>query len=305
MPGCLIRQPRRYLSVVKHLTCVAGLLSLIACDPGFTVGGNDGGTGGGSGGGGTNGGTGGGASMCGIPAQIDAMLNANCRSCHGTVLSSLAPIHLVTYDDLIADSPQYPGTKEAARALARIQDMTTPMPPGLPGVVSASDIAALQSWVNGGEPKSTDCTPADAGMDPINAGSTCTSGAYYTVGDGLSMEPGNACIACHAMYVGAPTYFVAGTVYPSGHEPSRCYGANVSGAQIVITGADGATETASVNLYGNFYTRYTVPAPFHVKLTYQGKERVMVDPPPSGDCNSCHTQDGAMNAPGRITLPWP
>lgn len=301
MPLRLIRQPPRYPSVVKRLTSLAALLFVTACNPGFALGGDEDG---GAGGGGNNGGTGGGAGSCGIPAEVDAMLNANCRTCHGTVLSGAAPIHLVSYDDLVATSPQYPGVKEAERCLARIQDTMTPMPPGLPGVVPAAGIAALQTWVSAGEPKSTDCSAADAGMDPLNAPATCSSGAHYSFGEGPNMEPGNACIACHATSIEAPTYFVAGTVYPTGHEPSRCYGADVTGAVVIITGANGSSVTAPVNTYGNFYTRYSVQAPFHVKVRYNGKERAMVDAPPTGDCNSCHTQDGTMNAPGRITLPY-
>jgi hypothetical protein len=38
---------------------------------------------------------------------------------------------------------------------------------------------------------------------------------------------------------------------------------------------------------------------------YQGHERAMNAAPASGDCNTCHTQDGTMNAPGRIVLPAP
>ena len=34
-----------------------------------------------------------------------------------------------------------------------------------------------------------------------------------------------------------------------------------------------------------------------------GIERVMVSTLTAGDCNLCHTQNGASNAPGRVTLP--
>jgi predicted CXXCH cytochrome family protein len=30
---------------------------------------------------------------------------------------------------------------------------------------------------------------------------------------------------------------------------------------------------------------------------------LMVTAQSSGDCNSCHSQNGSMNAPGRITVP--
>jgi hypothetical protein len=34
-----------------------------------------------------------------------------------------------------------------------------------------------------------------------------------------------------------------------------------------------------------------------------GRERIMSAGQTNGDCNSCHTQNGAMSAPGRIMLP--
>jgi hypothetical protein len=46
-----------------------------------------------------------------------------------------------------------------------------------------------------------------------------------------------------------------------------------------------------------------VVTPFHAKVTYMGRERAMATAQTSGDCNSCHTQNGTMSAPGRILLP--
>jgi hypothetical protein len=40
-----------------------------------------------------------------------------------------------------------------------------------------------------------------------------------------------------------------------------------------------------------------------VKVTYKGKESKMMMQAPSGDCNSCHTQNGEQGAAGRIVLP--
>ncbi len=39
------------------------------------------------------------------------------------------------------------------------------------------------------------------------------------------------------------------------------------------------------------------------KVKQNGKERAMQAAQMSGDCNSCHTQDGLMSAPGRIVAP--
>ena len=49
--------------------------------------------------------------------------------------------------------------------------------------------------------------------------------------------------------------------------------------------------------------RRRVMPPFKAKVTYMGRERAMAATQTSGDCNACHTQNGANSAPGRILLP--
>jgi hypothetical protein len=82
------------------------------------------------------------------------------------------------------------------------------------------------------------------------------------------MEPGHACIACHAMQPAGPeqppVYFAAGTVYPTGHEPSRCDGVNVIGATVVFTDANNQQTSVPVDNVGNFVLNTTLPGPFHV-----------------------------------------
>ena len=66
----------------------------------------------------------------------------------------------------------------------------------------------------------------------------------------------------------------------------------------------GTLHTLSVNSAGNFYLQSaTFAYPYQAKVVYQGRERVMVEPQKSGDCNDCHTQAGTQNAPGRIFPP--
>jgi cytochrome c553 len=118
-----------------------------------------------------------------------------------------------------------------------------------------------------------------------------------------SMNPGRACFSCHGQG-GAPTFTLAGTVYPTGHEPDLCYGANGNnGVQVVITGADGQVVTLTPADSGNFNYTGALAFPFHAKVTYTGRERAMSAAQMSGDCNGCHTQTGANGAPGRIVLP--
>jgi hypothetical protein len=130
------------------------------------------------------------------------------------------------------------------------------------------------------------------------------------------MQPGEPCVACHQKGE-APRLAFGGTVYPSAHEPSQCYGANgtasAQGAEVVLVDAAGMTFTAKVNAAGNFFVRATtvVTPPIRAKVVFMGRERVMIAAVPSGDCNACHTQKGtttvttpgSLPAPGRIILP--
>ena len=143
--------------------------------------------------------------------------------------------------------------------------------------------------------------------DPFTVAPTCSSKKTWTGGNegSSSMNPGKACISCHKSSGGeAPGYAIAGTLYPTAHEPDLCNGTNgTTGAQIVIVGADGKTLTLTPNGVGNFYSSTTVKLPYQAKVVYMGRERAMVETQTSGDCNSCHTQNGANNAPGRILQP--
>jgi len=223
---------------------------------------------------------------------------------------------LASYAELTAPAISDPTKTMAVVAVSRMMNTAIPMPPvGYPQATSA-EIMALQSWISASYP-STGCssvtvtTTPDAGPlppDPFAAAPTCTSGKSWTGGtDGSgSMQPGVACIACHASSRSeAPTFTIAGTLYPTAHEPDLCNGANGNsdGAQVVITDANGNTVSLTPNSAGNFYYSGSVAQPFHAKVNYMGRERDMVAAQTSGDCNTCHTQSGAMSAPGRIILP--
>ncbi len=133
------------------------------------------------------------------------------------------------------------------------------------------------------------------------AGPGCTDGEW-TGGDEESelMHPGTACIQCHDERDG-PRYSIAGTIFRTIDEADDCDGAG--SAEIEITGNDGNVQTLHSNGAGNFSTRRAIVAPYTVVVRYQGRERVMGGPQESGDCNTCHTDTGASNAPGRILLP--
>ena len=140
--------------------------------------------------------------------------------------------------------------------------------------------------------------------DPFGLGPTCSSGSYASnSGDGSStMDPGGACIGCHQNTGGeAPLFTAAGTIYPTAHEPTNCNGA--TGAQVQITDANQTVITVNVNSAGNFSTRAPLVFPITAAVVDGARVRIMQTPQTTGDCNSCHTEQGANGAPGRIVMP--
>jgi len=118
------------------------------------------------------------------------------------------------------------------------------------------------------------------------------------------MHPGGNCIGCHAEEAEGPRFVVAGTVMNDLRDDTDCNG--VAGVTVEITGADGQVVTLTTNAAGNFFLREsqgTVAMPYTAKLSYQGRERVMNTPQPSGACAACHSAKGADGAPGRVLVP--
>jgi hypothetical protein len=233
-----------------------------------------------------------------LPCEIQAILADRCTGCHGTTLAGGAPIHLVSYADLLGKTES--GKQVAQRCVERIMAMQ--MPPSPAASLSASDAATFSAWVAAGTPSGT-CAPPPPG--PFDGPPVCTSGTMWTGGNHGSavMHPGVACITCHARAGGddAPQFKVAGTAFPTGHEPDDCDGATP--ATVEVTDAKGKVFKLSTNPAGNFFSTSAIAFPIHVAVLANGKRRAMTASPPTGDCNNCHTQDGANMAPGRITLP--
>ena len=92
-------------------------------------------------------------------------------------------------------------------------------------------------------------------------------------------------------------------------EPDRCNGVHPDqfpGVRVEIIDANDTVHAVTVNRAGNFVLRKSqanVVFPIRARVLYDGRVREMATPQPSGDCNSCHTQDGANGAPGRVRLP--
>jgi cytochrome c553 len=228
-----------------------------------------------------------------LPCDVETMLATRCWSCHSDrPLEGAPPLTSVAAFQApsITDSSQTTG----ALALARIQSTASPMPPLPAAPATASEIATFSAWIAAGMPGGSGCAPV------------CTSNKTWTGGNRESplMNPGAACIDCHASGGEGPQFSIAGTLYPTVHEPDLCDGADgANGATVVITGADGKSLTLSPNTAGNFYSETRVALPYQAKVVYMGRERAMTDAQTSGDCNACHTQAGTNNAPGRIVLP--
>ena len=264
----------------------------------------------GSGGGSITSGSGGAGE--GLPCDIAAALADKCISCHSNPPVGNAPMALLTYQDLMAPSKDDPSMTMAQSSLARMKDAASPMPPKPASLATAAEIASFEAWVNAGTPQGT-CGDVDAGPNPFDAPAQCTSGSTWNGGNNgsKSMNPGMACIKCHNQEGEGPNYSVAGTVYPTAHEPDKCNAAVESGppintAVIEVTDANGTVFTATANSVGNFSKTSkngNIVPPYTAKVKYDGRERVMTTPQTSGDCNDCHTQSGTQNAPGRVLLP--
>ena len=233
----------------------------------------------------------------GLPCDVQTVLADRCWSCHASPPAGGAPMSLMTYGDLMRTDAN--GVRYIDRAITRMQDSAKPMPPLPAAAATTTEISALQAWVAAGTPMGS-C--GASGVDPLNAAPTCTSGQTSLGGESPVMDPGRACISCHASEIEAPKFTIAGTVYPTGHEPDNCYG--TSSVTVEITDAHGASLSLTPNAAGNFYSTAAIAFPIQAKVVAGGKERVMTGAQPSGDCNTCHTQTGASMAPGRIVVPF-
>jgi hypothetical protein len=252
---------------------------------------------------GTGAGTG---AATGLPCDVQQLIENRCIGCH----LGPSPPALLTYDGLLKPSSE-PAKTLAQKSLERMKNAASPMPPPPAVAPAAAEIAVFEAWVAAGTPKGAACTPApgDAGADAATDGSVyntptvCTSKVTWNQGNQGSsrMRPGGACITCHTMQ-GGPAFTVAGTVYPSAHEPNDCNGVN-GAVTVVVTDKNGVVTNLQVNNVGNFNASAKIAAPFHVKVKNGAKERAMAGALTAGDCNSCHTLAGANGAPGRVMAP--
>lgn len=172
---------------------------------------------------------------------------------------------------------------------------------GLAGWVSALLCCGPGSEPAGPRPRQ-DAGPPDGPVVvtelPASDGGACDEWSLAQFASSL-MLPGQPCVQCHEMARGgARIITVGGTVFGDVHQLDDCKG--VEGVEVVVTDSLGVTRRLATNVSGNFFTRSTLVAPFTVYVTDGTYERHMEGPAEHGDCNLCHSAEGAELAPGRI-----
>jgi hypothetical protein len=255
--------------------------------------------------------TGGGSSRA--ACEVLELLQTRCASCHSHPPARGVPMPLLDAADLAAEAPNYPGELSIDVSIARMRDPAAPMPPMPAAPPTDGEVATLEGWRADGMPaKCLDGNGGSGGKpgNPYDTPVVCTSQATWRNGNEESpkMHPGGACIACHEEDEGeGPQFAFAGTIYPTAHEPTDCNGIDgpTEKAKVVIVDKDGATFTLTANSVGNFYLeeRAGIALPYRAKIVAGGSERVMATEQTNGDCNFCHTESGANDAPGRIMAP--
>ncbi|MDP3155132.1 MAG: hypothetical protein Q8N23_20800 [Archangium sp.] len=89
-----------------------------------------------------------------LPCEVAQVLAKHCLSCHGPTPGSGAPDSLVTRADLLEES--FRGGTLGARSVERMKDTQFPMPPAYAGPrATAAEIAAVERWVDAGQPAGT------------------------------------------------------------------------------------------------------------------------------------------------------
>lgn len=247
-----------------------------------------------------------------VPCDVSTVIGGKCISCHGSPPAGGAPMSLTSAAELKAPSASDPNKTMAQVSVERMKAGTMP-----PGGGATGDTAALEAWIADGYPAG-DCTSTgDGGGGGYPGPAVCTNGKGATSQTNADPEmvPGRACIACHTK--NAPdedkTFWVAGTVFPTGREGDDCKGVpSSSGVTVVITDKNGTVHTLTPNAAGNFALghvagKFPGTASFAYPYTAVVKDakgsRAMGAPQTSGDCNSCHGEPPSQGAPGRIVVP--
>lgn len=252
----------------------------------------------------------------GLPCEVRTFVAEQCGACHGETPQGTSQ-RLVTRADFLARGVR--SETVGQDALLRLRDARSPMPPG--ALLPETRFAAFAAWVGAGMPAgSCDIVPEDFDTPLV-----CSSGVVWkgddddddddddllnpALADGddgsKRMNPGRACIECHTREREAPRFSVAGTLYPTAHDPDDCFGVDgvAKRARVILPGSDGRDVELAVNEAGNFYAKGAMAMPYRARIVVDGRERAMAAAQTNGDCNTCHSEKGSQGAPGRIVIP--
>lgn len=97
-----------------------------------------------------------------LPCDVSEALT-RCRDCHSSPTRFGAPMSLVTYEDLVRDTPSTPGVSTLVRALERMKSSDRPMPPVPRERASFAEYGPLDAWLERGFPPgdpAAKCAPA-------------------------------------------------------------------------------------------------------------------------------------------------
>lgn len=241
-----------------------------------------------------------------VPCEVQTLLGQYCAGCHQAASS----IPLSSRADLMEPSQKDPTLTMAQAVVMRLSATdSSKMPPSPNPAPTSGEVDAFVTWVTADAPvgSCTDDLPPPV-PSPYDTPVVCTSASYWTGGNEESpkMNPGQACISCHTEEDEGPELAVAGTLYPSAHEPDDCNGVTGSSATYVqVTDAAGRVFRLQPNSAGNFLLEDpdAFSLPYTAKVVSGSAERVMLAEQLNGDCNECHSESGSESAPGRIMLP--
>ncbi|RJS20085.1 hypothetical protein DRW03_20175 [Corallococcus sp. H22C18031201] len=239
-----------------------------------------------------------------LPCDVKDVLARRCAQCHASPPTSGAPAPLLSRADLQKGSSLYPGTTWGERSVARMKDSGAPMPPTSEPSLTHEERDLIEHWVQAGMPAGS-CGALPTGQ----VATSCGSGSFWTDSAQASatMAPGLACRDCHLRLAPDRAYFFMGTVFPSFHEKDACNAPPPADARVELLDSAGRVQlTLTPNAAGNFLSAGLQPAfalPYRARVTAQGRVREMNTLQRSGDCNTCHTEQGNHDAPGRIV--WP
>ncbi|MBJ6760492.1 hypothetical protein JGU66_06930 [Myxococcaceae bacterium JPH2] len=239
-----------------------------------------------------------------LPCDVKEVLARRCAQCHASPPSSGAPAPLLSRADLQKASALYPGTTWGERSVVRMKDTGAPMPPTSEPPLTAEERSIVEQWVQAGMPAGT-C----GALPTAPAATSCGSGSFWkdSAQANATMAPGLACRECHLRLAPDRAYFFMGTVFPSFHEKDACNAPPPADARVELLDSAGRVQlTLTPNAAGNFLSSGLQPAfsmPYRARVIAQGRVREMNTLQRSGDCNTCHTEQGNHDAPGRIV--WP